>query len=273
MARDERKTAGLLADIRRADTARGRARLGCFAIEGTRVHERALRAGTPPVATLISETCRRDPAPRMRRLLGQLERAGCRIEVASDETLDGLTAGRSIGALVGLVRLPRSRSLDEILSEDGPRRPLVLVALEVEDPGNVGALVRTGLASGADALVTVGLGDPFHPRAVRTSMGSVLKLPLVHHESLDALLAELGRLGLATVAAVSSGGTPPWEQAFRDRGTAVVVGSEAFGLPPEAIERMDARVTIPMAEGVDSFAVNAAAAVILYEIRRSESVR
>ena len=99
-------------------------------------------------------------------------------------------------------------------------------------------------------------------------MGSVLKLPVVRYETLDGLLDDLARLSLMSVAAVSSGGTPLPRQSFRGRGVAVIVGSEAFGLSAADVERMDARVTIPMSEGVDSFTVNAAAAVVLYEIRR-----
>jgi len=259
---------GLLADIRRADTARGRAGLGCFAVEGTRLHERALRAGTPPVAALVSESFQADRTPRVRRLLRDLDGGGCRIRVAPDPIVAELTAGRSIGAIVGLVPLPASRSLDEILDAVAAEAPVLLVGLDVDDPGNIGALVRTALASGAAAFVTVGPGDPFHPRAVRTSMGSLLKLPLARYDAIDPLLADLARRGVTTLAAVSSGGRPLPEQPLGEGGVAVVVGSEAFGLPAETLARMDARVTIPMPEGVDSFTVNAAAAIVLYEIGR-----
>jgi TrmH family RNA methyltransferase len=201
-------------------------------------------------------------------LLSELRRSGCSLEVAPDAVLERLTAGRSIGAIVGLVRLPAPRKLDRVLSAHGDRHPLLLAAVDVEDPGNVGALVRTGLASGATAFVAVGAGDPFHPRAVRTSMGSLLKLPLLRYAGLGDLLADCDRHGLMKVAAVSTGGTALPDLSFGDQGVAVLVGSEAFGLPEEVVAGMDARVTVPMAPGVDSFAVNAAAAIILYEIRR-----
>jgi TrmH family RNA methyltransferase len=201
-------------------------------------------------------------------LLRELEEAGCRIEVVDDETLDGLTGSRSIGAIVGLARLPRRSTFDELLLPRSRGSRLLLVGHDVEDPGNIGALVRTALASGTAAYVSVGAGDPFHPRAVRTSMGSVLKLPCVHYETLDALVTDLDRLQILKVAAVSSGGTALPETPFGERGVAVLVGSEAFGLPDAVAARMDRRVTVPMEQDVDSFSVNAAAAIVLYEIRR-----
>jgi len=78
----------------------------------------------------------------------------------------------------------------------------------------------------------------------------------------------LGRLGVGTVAAVASGGTPLPELFPQEGPLAVFVGSEAFGLSPDAVARIDQRVTVPMSDAVDSFSVNAAAAIVLYELRR-----
>jgi len=256
----------LFADIRRSETARGRALLGCFAIEGTRAHERALRAGAPLQAVLLSESYRADPSSRVRRLLAELSGCGCRLETAPDAVLQAWSGGRDIGAVVGLVRLPRDAPLESVLRTNAP---LLLVGVEVQDPGNVGALVRTALASGCDGYVAVGHGDPFHPRAVRTSMGSVLKLPIFRYERVLPLVELLERHGVRKVGAVSSGGKPLPRARFGERGVAVFLGSEAFGLGREIEDRVDERVTVPMVAGVDSFSVNAAAAIMLYEIRRA----
>jgi TrmH family RNA methyltransferase len=258
-----------LADIRRAETTRGRARLGCFAIEGTRVHERALRAGAPVEAVLRAESFGGEPTGRDRRLVREIEDAGHRCEVAPDSVMADLLAGRGTGAIAGLVRLPSARSFSEVLRAHPADRPTVLVGIEVEDPGNVGALVRTALASGAAAFVGVGAGDAFHPRAVRTSMGSLFKLPVLHFPSLAPVLGEVARAGLTKVGAVSTGGRRLPEMRCGDKGVAVFVGGEAHGLSGTVRSAMDSLATVPMAPGVDSFSVNAAAAVILYEIRRT----
>jgi len=259
---------GLAADIRRARTARGRARLGCFAIEGTRAHERAVRAGAPLVSVLASLTYRRSGDLRVEALLSALDGLRCPVLTAPDAVLEELTDGRDLGAVLGLVRLPRTFEIDDLLGTGQPPARLWLVGLDVEDPGNVGALVRTALASGAAAYVAVGRGDPFHPRAVRTAMGSLFKLKVVRAPRAREVMDALRRAGLAQFGASTRGGLALGQARLGSAGVAVWVGSEAFGLPAEVLRELDQTVTVPMAPGVDSLSVNAAAAVILYEARR-----
>ncbi len=252
-------------DIRRAATPRGRARLGCFSIEGLRLHERALRAGVRVEDVVVGETLLRDPNLREKTLVDQLRESGCRVSAVSDEVIDDLTEGRSSGALVGLVRMPDRQTLRQVIAVSSSRRRVFLVAVEVEDPGNFGALARTVLASGAAGLIGVGVGDLYHPKAVRTSMGSVFKLPRIHYETVDALIADTDEIGVRKFGAVSTGGILLPAVRFGEDPVAIFVGSEAFGLSPAALAAMDGRVTVPMSAGVDSLSVNAAAAVILYE--------
>ncbi len=258
----------VLADIGRAATRLGRTRLRRFSIEGTRLHERALRAGVAVEAALVSNGYARNPSPRIRRLLARLREDGCPVHVAADAVLSGLTEGRDIGAIVGLV--PRPAALDLGALKQCTRNPamLLLAAIDVEDPGNVGAMTRTALAAGADAFATVGISDAFHPRAVRTSMGAVFRLPILEYESVDRLLRELRAHDVQTVGAVSRGGQPLHELELDRRAVAVLMGCEAVGLEEDVRSAADRLVSVPMPAGVDSFSVHAAAAIILYEIRR-----
>ena len=258
----------VLEQIRRAATPQGRARLGRYAIEGTRAHERALRAAATIESVLLTQDYRDEATDRRRALLEGLGRGGCAVQVVPDEILESLTGGRSIGAIVGLVRRPDAPSLTSVLCGGREPPPVLLVAVDVEDPGNVGALTRTALASGAAALVAIGISDPYHPRAVRISMGSVFKLPILQFPKLEEFVTQLRRFECTSVAAVSTGGTPLPRMRFGEGAVALLMGSEAFGLPAKAAASVDARVTVPMDSGVDSFSVNAAAAVILYELRR-----
>jgi len=257
----------LAADIRRAATPRGRERLGSFVVEGTRLHERALRAGRAFHGVLVGQGLAGDTSERVVRLLAELRGTGCPLAVAPAAVLEELMDGRGGGALVGLVRNVEPPGLSEVVaSARGP--VLALAACEVEDPGNVGALSRTALAAGATFFAATGISDPFHPKAVRTSMGAVFRLAVLRYPSPALLLRELRSASIMTLAAVSRGGESPSELDPGSGAVAVLVGSEARGLPTAVTEASDRRVTIPMVEDVDSFSVNAAAAIVLYEIGR-----
>jgi TrmH family RNA methyltransferase len=249
-------------------TPGGRRRLARFVIEGTRLHERALRAGIRIDRTVVAQSFVESTAARPRELLEQLRAAGTVVHVAPDHVLAELTEGRSIGAVVGLAALAAAPPLEAILAAAAPRPPVLLVAADVEEPGNVGALVRTALAAGAVAFVASGISDALHPKAVRTSMGSLFRIPIVREEKPELAVERLREAGVRTVGATASGGTPLPDLALDGRPLAVVVGGEAFGLPPAVAGRLDERVTIPMGSEVDSYSVNAAAAIVLYEIRR-----
>lgn len=256
----------LIAQIERTSTARGRAASGLFSIEGLRLIERALAAGASIDSVVVGESSVSQADPRARRLLDRLEKAGVEIVEAPDAALHQVIDGRETGSMAALVELPAPRSLRETIGEPGPCR--LLVAVGVDDPGNLGALARTALAGGADAFVITGPGDPYHPRAVRISRGSLFRIPVIRLDTDQELLEALEACEVETVAAVTSGGrcltttVPPPGARW-----AICVGSEAFGLSEGLVESMDHAVSIPMAGDVDSYSVHAAAAILLYALR------
>jgi len=264
---------GLLAEIERAATATGRERLGCFSIEGTRLHERALRAGATVEKALVAESYRGDRSERVGNLLAELERTGCELRTAPDDVLLRLTDGRNIGAIVGLVRLAGTVRLAEVVPRAKDAPCTLLVAVELDDPGNVGALVRTALASGCAAFVGVGQGDPFHPKAVRTSMGSLFRLPVVAYPGVEPLLDDLAALDVRTVGSVARGGRPLPSAGLDFPRAALFVGSEPFGLDESVQRGLDERVSIPMGSEIDSYSVNAAAAILLYSLVKGRRER
>ncbi len=148
---------------------------------------------------------------------------------------------------------------------------LVVVCVDVRDPGNLGTVVRSATASGADAVVCcTGSADPFNPKTVRSSAGTVLQVPLVVDVDAGTVLDLLGAEGVRRVGAVASGGRPHTDADWTRR-SAVVLGNEASGLSDELVDRLDERVTIPMAPAVESLNVSMAATVLCFEVARQRS--
>lgn len=257
--------------IRRVGSGRGRRLTGLYAIEGTRLVERALRAGARPESVLVAAQLAATPDPRHAALFDALRTVGCPVVVAPDAVVAELTEGRDLGQVLALLRLPPATTLDALLSlaPPPPRPPaLLLAAIDITDPGNVGALTRTAHAAGATALLAVGASDPFHPRATRISRGSIFRLPVIYYADTGELFDDLRRCGVIAVGTAAAGGAPLPAFAWPARPTAVLMGNEAEGLPPELAAVLDFTVTIPMTAGVDSYSVNAAAAIVCF-VRQS----
>jgi TrmH family RNA methyltransferase len=151
--------------------------------------------------------------------------------------------------------------------------PLVAVLAGVQDPGNLGAVVRTAEAAGATGLVACPpSADPFGWKALRGAMGSTFRLPVPHRVPLHEALLAARHHGLIVVAAVPRGGVPMRDFDFR-RPIAIMLGGEGAGLDATHLVHADERVTIPMKPPVESLNVAVSAAIILYEASRQRGVR
>ena len=252
------------AEVRAAGTRRGRERFGVCVVEGTRLLERALRAGAR-VGEVLRVPGFSDAGPREAELLEQLVSGGSAVHEIPPGAWRELTDGRDLGGILGLAERPEA-PLPEALFGGTPS--LFLVCLGVHDPGNLGALARTAHAAGASAILLAGEGDAFHPRAIRTSKGSLFRLPVAHFASARELWMTLEAARVHTLGAVTDGGDALPELGLPEsRSMALVLGSEGRGLGADDLEHLHQRVVIPMAPGVDSYSVNAAAAILLYSLR------
>lgn len=253
----------LFEQVRRVATAKGRADTGLFAAEGRRLLERALRAGWVPHSVLLGEAAARQP--ELAALLAQWPALGQCVRYVPDRALLELAGGRHAGLVTALFELPGGVPLATLLAQPPPA--VFLVVVDVNEPGNVGALVRTALACGAAGLICVGATDPFHPKAVRTSLGSTFKLPFTRAQP-EELLPQLRAAGIHTLAAVAREGVSLPVAVWPQGSAAVLVGNESQGLGAHWREGADARVSIDLSRAADSFCVNAAAAICLYEVQR-----
>jgi RNA methyltransferase, TrmH family len=167
--------------------------------------------------------------------------------------------------LLAIVRRPVA-SLDDLAGAT-----FVVVCVDVRDPGNAGAVIRSADAAGADGVVCcAGTVDPFNPKTVRASAGSVLHLPVVAGGEPGEVLDALAGQGMRCLAAVAHGGETYTEVDLVGP-LALVLGNEASGLPDNLADRIDHGVTIPMAGKAESLNVSMAAAVLCFEVRRARS--
>jgi TrmH family RNA methyltransferase len=188
-----------------------------------------------------------------------------RVVEVSAPVLDAMSPVRSPGGIVALAARPR-HTVADVLAHAAPA--LVVVAAEVQDPGNVGAIVRAAEAGGATGvIVSAGSADPFGWKALRGAMGSAFRLPVASGSPLGAAVEAARAAGLSIVAPAGPGHTS-MEDVDLGAPTLLLLGSEGRGLPAEAIDAADVRLSIPMAAPVESLNVAVAAGVIVYEARR-----
>ena len=224
-----------------------------FLLEGEKAILEAAAAGLP------LEHVFHDASVRAGRLAAL---SAARPRLVSRTVLERLADSKTPQHLVAVVRR-RDVSVSEILERSGP----VVFVFGIQDPGNLGAIVRVGEAAGAAGIVAApGTADFFHPRAVRGSAGSVLRIPVSGKVSFEPFAAGAKEAGRTICGAVAAGGEDPFQSPL-PWDSVLVVGTEGAGLPAGAYRYLDRRFTIPMKEPVDSLNAAVAAALLLYSAR------
>lgn len=201
--------------------------------------------------------------PKVRALAERLTAAGTEVLIVSRGVLEAMSPVKTPSGAVGIAHLSLLPLRDALKKSPA----LVLLALDVQDPGNVGALVRTAEAAGATAFVACGgTADPLGWKALRGSMGSALRVPIARADLKDAL-RECGDAGIQVTALVPRDGDSLFTADLR-QSMALLLGSEGAGLPPEAARQAGRRISIPMQRPIESLNVAVAAALVLYEAYR-----
>lgn len=232
---------------------------GDCAIEGVRIVEEAIRSGLRFRAVFFSESAR----GHVERLMPQI---GAHVEtlVLPDKLFASVVPSDAPQGVAALVRY-RQSPLEEVLArtQSGP----LLVIAGLQDPGNLGTVLRSAEAFGAAGLLLgEGTVSPFNSKVVRSSAGSLFRLPVVRIKVADAF-ARLRELGIRLVATSSHKGTP-LPQASLSAPVAVVIGGEGAGVPRDLLAKVDEIVAIPHAPQVESLNAGVAASIVLYEIAR-----
>ena len=242
---------------------RRRDALGVFLAEGVHLAEEALRARAPIEMAVVSSGLHRLPGgPDVMR---RLEEAGTEVLETTERVLESLQEARSPQPILLVVRRV-ARDLDSVL-EGRPGVPLAVVAHGVQDPGNLGAILRTADAAGATCFLAAGeSADLYHPRTVRATMGSIFRLPCARTE--DDRLPSVLRARAWKLVGTDAAASVPHDGLDLCGPIALFFGREGSGLPADLGSQLDVTVRIAMHPGVNSLSVGAAAAVLLYEASR-----
>lgn len=254
-----------------------------LAVEGRKLVEDSLRSGLEAVALLVSEAGERELEHILRAAsesVTGIPRA--RVLRTTDKLFESVAGTETPQGVAALFRQPAWQFEDVLrgmAAADGAFRagaPLLVVMAAVQDPGNVGTIVRSAEAFGATGVVTTrGSADPWSPKALRASAGSALRLPLLRGMAVPVLIAQLRVAEVKIVAASSRVMADRGELAgdgadLRDA-VAIFIGNEGAGLPPEVEHAADARISIPIAETVESLNAGIAASLVLYEAARQRN--
>jgi TrmH family RNA methyltransferase len=235
-----------------------------FVVEGAKVLGEALAAGVAVESVFVDRSLMATGATNLQPLLDRAYTSGSRVYELEPGVLarvaDTVTP-QPVLAIVAQIDVPLAR-LDELGAD------LVVVCVEVRDPGNAGTVLRSAEAAGAGGVVCCdGSVDVSNPKTVRASAGALFHIPVVAGGNAVEVLDQLGRWGLRRLGTASRGGQ---DYATTDLSgpVALVLGNEAHGLPAALEAALDGKVTIPMAGRAESLNVGMAAAVLCFEAGR-----
>jgi TrmH family RNA methyltransferase len=232
--------------------------------EGTRVLEEVLRSGCIVEAAVFSDSF--GSSARERSLLEAWSRRNIRLFRVPDAIFASLSDVRTPQGALAVVHVPEP-SLDEIAP--GPD-PLILYACGIQDPGNLGTLIRAAAAAGATMVCTSkGTVSARNPKAIRSSAGAFFHIPLVENTDPGDFLAYCRRWSIRLFRSDPRSGIPYDRQELRAP-CAILLGSEGAGVVEKEFASCPA-IRIPMAEGVESLNVAMAGAIILFEALRQRS--
>lgn len=248
----------LVKRLRKLHRARERQEQGLFLLEGTHLLEEAI-ATHCPLAVLCYTSDWQEHHPDLWQQAIPLVQ---RLELVSPEVLRAIaTTVEPDGVVAAVERVAAHPATLPITT-------LGLVLETIQDPGNLGTLIRTAAAAGVEGLwLSQDSVDLDHPKVLRASAGQWFRLPMAASPDLKQTIADYRQTGMQVIATLPNAEKTYW-QADLQRPTLVLLGNEGAGLSPDLVALADQQITIPLSAGVESLNVAIAGALILYEARR-----
>jgi TrmH family RNA methyltransferase len=236
---------------------------GYVAIESVRVIEEAIRSGLRLKSVFFAESA--ESRGMIAKLLPQIS-AHAETLLLPDAVFQSAVATETPQGVAALVKL-KDWTLDDALAGDSP---LVIVAAGLQDPGNLGTILRSAEAFGASGVLTAEKTVSFlNSKVIRAAAGSLFRLPTLKINSADAV-KQLKSRGLRLVGTSSHKGTPAAD-ADLTQPLALFIGSEGAGLPREVTRELDETIAIPHSDKVESLNAGVATSILLYEVARQRA--
>src|SRR5712691_3108355 len=226
---------------------------------------REAHAASLPFESVVIAASHLERSTEEGQLAEDLQREGVDVVSASNQVFEAISPVRTPSGIVAIAH-HHPTTADAILEQ---ARLFALVVVDVQDPGNLGSLMRVAEAGGVTGVIVAGeSANPFSWKALRGSMGSVLRLPVARSVSIDAVMQDIRKTSTKAIAAVPRDGWDPDAVDWSGR-IALLVGGEGPGLSARVVAESDERVSIPMQAPVESLNVATSAAIIIYAARRS----
>ena len=233
-------------------------------VEGLRLCEEALRSRLVIEAVIVSEELLRKE--RVAGVIDELSQAAKRFGSVSEKLLESVSYTKTPQGIIVLAERPESS--ESRLAAELDASPLLVVLHQINNPVNVGAILRTSEAAGAAGVITTkNTSDPFSPKSLRGAMGSAFRLPIWSGPSYAETIDWCRQRGIATICADVEATTAYTEIDWRGP-SALILGPESTGLTAEELALANQRVSIPMKGMAESLNVAVAAGVLLFEASR-----
>ena len=236
-------------------------------IEGLRLCEEAQRSNLEIEAVIVSEELMRKE--RAAAAIEELSRVSKRVASVSEKLLASVSYTKTPQGIIVLAQRPEAS--EKRLTGSLDANSLLVVLHQINNPVNVGAILRTAEAAGATGVITTkNTSDPFSPKSLRGAMGSAFRLPIWSGVTFDEMIVWSRKRGIVTVCA-DVDATASYTDIDWTGPTALILGPESTGLTPEELESADQRVSIPMKGDAESLNVSVAAGILLFEAARQRA--
>lgn len=249
----ESKENSLYKETKKLKEKRGRNKSSKYIIEGFRLIEEAFKASLPIEYIFINN----EGNERLQEYLGKYINNETKLYGLNDNLLKELCSTEKPQGIVAVVRM---KELDTALEGN-----FYLLCDKLQDPGNLGTIIRTAHAAGVDGIIlTKGTVDVYNDKTIRSTMGSLFHVPIINDDENNSILKELINKGFSLVSTSLEGDKDFFREDLRGK-IIISVGNEGNGVSDEIYDLSDKKVKVPMPGGAESLNVAIATSVILYE--------